>query len=210
MPVLFMAIIATACLLPGVQGSGDVITESRDVAGFDVVALTGSGRVDIEVTGTESLTIEAEDNIMPLLRSRVRNGRLTLDTTRSISPTVEVVYTITAASLRGVEVSGSGEVDAVGVEGDDFSVDISGSGEVTLEGQLSGRLSLSISGSGAFDGESLTVPEAEVDVSGSGDAVVNATDVLDVSVSGSGNVEYIGSPEVNEDISGSGEVQQRD
>lgn len=190
------------------QGSGNVITESRDVSGFEEVVLSGSGRVEIDVTGAEALTIEAEDNIMPRLESRVSNGRLILEAQGPISPTVEVVYTITAATLEGIEVSGSGVVEARGVDGDDFSVEISGSGDVLVEGTLTGRLSLSISGSGEFVGESLTSPEGEVDVSGSGDAVVNVTDSLDVSVSGSGNVDYIGSPDLQVDTSGSGDVNR--
>jgi hypothetical protein len=196
-------------MIVGVQGSGNVITETRDVSGFSEIVVGGSGVVMVEVTGTESVTIEAEDNIMPLLETDVSNGRLVLDATRSISPTVDIVYTITAADLEGLEVSGSAEVDATGVDAGDFSVDISGSGDVAAAGTLDRLLSLSISGSGAFDGESLTAPQGTVDISGSGNAVVNVTETLDVSVSGSGNVEYIGSPDVDEDISGSGNIDQR-
>jgi hypothetical protein len=186
-----------------------VITETRDVTGFSEIVVGGSGVVTVDVTGTESVSIEAEDNIMPYLETTVTNGRLVLDASRSISPTVDIVYTITAATLEGVDVSGSAAVEATGIDTTDFSVDISGSGDVGAEGALDGLLSLSISGSGVFDGESLTSPEGSVDISGSGDAVVNVTDSLSVSVSGSGNVEYLGSPDVDEDISGSGNVDQR-
>jgi hypothetical protein len=197
-------------MIVGVQGSGNVITETREVTGFSEIVVGGSGAVRVDVTGTESLTIEAEDNIMPLLETDVTNGRLVLDTSRSISPTVDIVYTITAATLEGLAVSGSAGVEATGIDATDLSVDISGSGEVVTVGTLDGLLSLSISGSGAFDGESLTAPEGTVDISGSGDAVVNVTDTLDISVSGSGNIEYLGSPDVNEDISGSGNIDQRE
>lgn len=204
------ALLAASCIRPGVEGSGNVITESREVSGFNEIVLGGTGRVVVEVTGTESLTIEAEDNIVPFLETRVRNGRLRLETTRSISPTVEIVYTITAATLEGLVISGSGIVEADAIDGTDFRVDISGSGDVDAEGRLSGLLSISISGSGEFDGESLTVPEGTVDVSGSGNAVVNVTDELEVSVSGSGDVEYLGAPNLNSEVSGSGAVTHRD
>lgn len=205
-----LSLLIVSCSIIGVEGSGDVITESRDVSGFDEVVLSGTGRVEIDVTGEESLTIEAEDNIMPLLETDVRSGKLVLGTRSSISPSVDVVYTITAAELNGIEVSGSGVVDATGVDGTDFSVEISGSGDVRLEGTVSGLLSISISGSGEFEGESLTASNGEVEVSGSGSAVVNATDSLEVSVSGSGDVEYIGSPpDLEVDTSGSGNVSQR-
>jgi hypothetical protein len=147
---------------------------------------------------------------MPLLETEVRDGRLVLGNRSVISPTVDVVYTITAADLAGIAVSGSGDVDATAIDGTDFSVEISGSGAVRLEGTVTGLLSVSISGSGEFEGESLTATEGEVDVSGSGSAVVNATDSLEVSVSGSGDVEYIGSPDLDVDTSGSGNVSQRD
>ena len=207
--VLLGALSASSCLV-GVQGSGNVVTESREVSGFNEIVLGGSGRVEVEVTGTQSLTIEAEDNIMPLLETQVSDGRLVLGNTRNISPTVDVVYTITAATLDGLDISGSGVVVATGIDGTDFNVDISGSGNVQLEGTLSALLTVSISGSGEFDGESLTSPEGRVDVSGSGSAVVNVTDSLAVDVSGSGDVEYLGSPSLDTDVSGSGTVSPRE
>ncbi len=208
--MLLAAILCGSCIRPGVEGSGNVITESREVSDFNEIVLGGTGRVVVDVTGTESLTIEAEDNIMPFLETRVSNGRLRLETNRSISPTVEIVYTITAETLDGLVISGSGVVEAEAVDSTDFRVDISGSGDVVVEGTLSGLLSVSISGSGEFDGESLTAPEGQVDVSGSGNAVVNITDDLDVSVSGSGEVQYLGEPNVESSVSGSGTVTPRE
>ncbi len=208
--VLLAALATLSCIRPGVEGSGNVITENRDVSGFNEIVLGGIGRVEVEVTGTESLTIEAEDNIMPVLESRVRNGRLVLDTTRNIAPNEEIIYTITAATLDGLSISGSGVVEASGVDTTDFRADISGSGDVSVEGTITGLLSVSISGSGEFDGESLTAPVGHIEVSGSGNAVVNVTDSLEVDVSGSGDIEYLGSPSVDSDVSGSGEVVQRD
>ncbi|MDF2729359.1 MAG: hypothetical protein K0T01_1145 [Acidimicrobiia bacterium] len=208
--MLLAAILCGSCIRPGVEGSGNVITESREVSDFNEIVLGGTGRVVVDVTGTESLTIEAEDNIMPFLETRVSNGRLRLETNRSISPTVEIVYTITAETLDGLVISGSGVVEAEGVDSTDVRVDISGSGDVVVAGTLSGLLSVSISGSGEFDGESLTAPEGRVDVSGSGNAVVNVTDDLDVSVSGSGEVQYLGEPNVHSSVSGSGTVTPRE
>ena len=192
----------------GERGSGTMATETRDVSGFDEIDLSGSGRVLVAVTGTESLTIEAEDNILPLLTTEVRNGTLVLGAKQSISPTRDVVYTITVVSLEAVTVSGSGSVTATDIDAEAFNVDISGSGTVILGG-VSESLDLSISGSGAFDGETLLSATGTVSVSGSGDAVVNVTDDIDVKVSGSGNVEYLGDPEVSVSISGSGDVSQR-
>jgi hypothetical protein len=212
----------------GVRGSGVVVSESREVSGFDEIVLQGSGIVRVEVTGTDSLTIEAEENLLDYLTSDVDNGRLELGSNRSISPTEQIVYTITASSLQALDVFGSGEITATGLTGDvlevevsgsgsievpdleanSISADISGSGDVELSG-TAGNLDLSISGSGRFRGDALVTQSADVEVSGSGDAIVNVTDELDASVSGSGNVEYLGDPSVNASTTGSGDVSRR-
>jgi hypothetical protein len=195
-----------------VRGSGKVVTEPREVSGFDEVVLTGFGDVIVEVTGTESLTIEAEDNILPLLTSEVISGRLELGARQSadqqLSPTRDVVFRITATELVGTSVLGSGNVVVSGVEAPSFSVSIAGSGEVSPEGTCD-SLAVDISGSGAFNGEGLVARAGTVAVSGSGTSVVNATDELEVTVSGSGLVEYLGTPTVQRTVTGSGDVRPR-
>jgi hypothetical protein len=192
----------------GVRGSGNVITETRDVSGFDEIVLLGSGDVVVSVTGTESLMIEAEDNIMPLLTTEVRGGRLELGSKSSFSATQGITYTITAAALQGVEINGSGDVAATGIDAELFAVTINGSGDVEASG-MSRELEIGINGSGNYNGEDLVASLGNVDVSGSGFAVVQVTDDLTVSVSGSGAVEYIGDPTLDQSVSGSGDVSQR-
>ena len=192
----------------GVRGSGNVITESRDVSGFNEIALFGSGTVRVGVDGTESLIIEAEDNIMPLLTSEVHDGRLELSVESSISPTTDIIYTVSALALEGVAISGSGEVTATGIAVDSFDVEISGSGRVEPTGTAD-TLVVGISGSGRYLGEDLEASVGTVRVSGSGEAVVNVTDDLDVDVSGSGGVQYIGDPRVAESIAGSGDITRK-
>ena len=206
--ILMLVAALGACSVVGERGSGTMAVERRDVVGFDAIDLSGSGTVRVSVTDTESVTVEAEDNILPLLTTEVRDGTLVLGANRSISPTREIVYTITVISLEAVAVSGSGSVTAVGVDADDFEVDISGSGTVTPAG-VSQVLDLSISGSGRFSGDGLASTTGTVSVSGSGSAVVVVTDDLDVNVSGSGSVVYIGDPNISTSISGSGDVSQR-
>lgn len=207
---LLVLLVVSACDggVFGVRGSGNVITESRDVSGFSEIALFGSGTVHVDVNGTESLTVKAEDNIMPLLKTEVRNGRLELSIESNVSPTTDVTYTVTAVALDGVTITGSGDVTVTGITADSFDVEISGSGRVEPTGTAV-TLAVEISGSGRYEGEALAASVGTVRVSGSGEAVVNVTDDLDVDVSGSGGVQYIGEPTVTESISGSGSVTRR-
>lgn len=202
--LLLLVVVCAGCTL----GSGDVTTGSRDVSGFDEIVLLTSGDVNVEVTGTESLEIEAEDNILPLLTAEVINGRLELGSSEPFSSTRRIVYTITAAELVGVTISGSGDVDVSGIDADSFEATISGSGSINPSGTCA-DLAVTISGSGKYNGEDLEAATGSVTVSGSGDAVVNVSDALDVRISGSGDVEYMGNPALNQNISGSGTVSQR-
>lgn len=191
-----------------VSGSGEMVTESREVSGFDQIAVFGSGEVVVDVTGRESLSIEAEDNIMPQLTTEVRNGVLELEVEGNVSPTRDITYTITAATLTGVSIAGSGDVTATGVDSGEFGVEIAGSGDVSPVG-TAGALSIEIAGSGRYRGEDLVATTATVEVAGSGDVVVNATEELDIDIAGSGSVEYLGNPTVEQSVSGSGEVRSR-
>ena len=230
---MFAVAALTACSttinLGGIRGSGDMTTETRDVSGFTRIVLEGSGSVVVEVSGTQSLTIEAEDNLISHLTSDVSNGTLTLGTDASISPTREIVYSVGVAALDGVIIEGSGNVTAGNVETDSFEAAISGSGSInidaitveTFDGSISGSgrievsgsttdLTVSIPGSGTFSGADMEATGATVKISGSGDAVVNVTVSLITDVSGSGSVEYLGNPtSVHTDISGSGSVEPR-
>jgi hypothetical protein len=202
-------LLAAAALTLGActMGSGDVMTESRQVDNFDSVVLAASGDVEIRLTGNESVEVEAEDNILPMLTTDVVNGRLELGSDGTYSTTRPVRYVITADRLNAVEISGSGDIDASSVEAETFGVSISGSGNVTVSGTCA-MLDVTIAGSGDFDGTDLSCTTGSVTVSGSGEAVVDVTDDLDVEISGSGDVEYLGDPSVRTDISGSGDVRQ--
>ena len=194
---------------PAVRGSGVVRTESRDVSGFTEVWLGGSGDVIVEQSGDESLTVEAEDNLLPLLETRVEDGRLTLGTKRdvSISPTRPIRFHVTVKELTGFGVAGSGDVRVSGVETRRLSGEIAGSGSAKLSGTAD-DVRLSISGSGSYDAAALTARTATVAISGSGSATVNAAERLEANVSGSGSVRYLGSPSVNSHVSGSGSVSR--
>ena len=192
----------------GTRGSGDVTTEAREVSGFDEVVLLGSGDVFIEVAGSESLTIEAEDNIIPLLSTEVEDGRLELKATESISPTEPIRYTITAEVLDAVVITGSGRITATAVDTETFAPGISGSGNITAEGRCTSLASV-ISGSGNYDGSGLVCADGDVTVSGSGNAIVNVTGSLEATVTGSGNIQYIGDPSIDRTVTGSGTIEQR-
>src|SRR5215469_3189161 len=95
-----------------VVGSGNVVSEKREARDFDQITLTGVGAVIVTQTGEESLTIEAEDNILPLLTSEVRDHELVLgaESGSSISPRAKIRFIVTVDHLHGLRISGAGDI----------------------------------------------------------------------------------------------------
>ncbi len=216
--ILMAALLLVACdghhydrhfTEPGdlVIGSGNLITESRSVGGFNGVTLSGVGRLHIEQAGSESLRITAEDNILPLLTSDVIGGRLELGTRDGfrISPTHDVFYDLTAIELNELVVSGAGEIDAVRLDTAFLSVTLSGAASVHLDGRADSQRVV-ISGAASYQAGALRSREVSITISGSGLAVVRASERLDVNVSGAAVVEYYGDPVVT--VNGNGAVRR--
>jgi Putative auto-transporter adhesin, head GIN domain len=198
--------------LPGTstQGSGAVRTETRTVSGFSAIQLGGNGDVKIEQSGTESLTITAEENLLPLLTSDVVNNELRLgvkDGAR-IDTTQPITYTVTVKDLTGMEVAGSGTQMATKVKTASLRIRMAGSGSISATGTADAQ-DVQMAGSGTYRGSGLTSKTATVKSAGSGNAEIAVSDGLDVTIIGSGSVTYTGSPQIKQSILGSGSLQKK-
>jgi hypothetical protein len=191
-------------------GSGAVTSETRTVSGFTTVQLGGAGDVQIQQTGTESLTVTANANVLPLVTSEVRDGVLSLgikDLT-SLDDGQRVSYAVTVRDLAGLDIGGSGSMNATGVKTTSLTVRIAGSGAVTTAGSADSQ-SIDMAGSGDYHGLGLTTVSSTVRSAGAGRAEVASRDRLDVSIIGSGSVAYSGSPQIQQSILGSGTLEKK-
>lgn len=203
--LLAVGSVVTAC--SATAGSGQLATQSRQVSGFTSVELTGVGELSIDQTGTESLTVSAEDNLLPLLTSRVEGDTLILGkkpNTRIVT-SKPITYTLTTKDITGLAVSGSGTINAPKLTTAALRIEISGSGVITTAGNVDDQ-SLEISGSGRYLADGLTSKTTTAEISGSGTGNVVASNALDVKISGSGTLTYSGNPQVSQTVSGSGKL----
>jgi hypothetical protein len=224
------ALAAVGCQ-QAVEGTGVVMTDEREVSGFNTLSMSVPGTVNVLQGDREYVTIEGDDNIVPLIETVVRGGTLHIRARKevenaSLRPSAPLRIRVGALSLFAVDVSGSGDVVVPALDGERFSATVSGSGNVQADGLstldtsvtisgsgnviLSGKAihqTVTISGSGAYEGRALETKHSEVTVSGSGSALVHAVGVLDAVVSGSGGVRYVGEPTVESSVSGTGDVR---
>jgi hypothetical protein len=211
--MLAAACTNTALAPPSVSlivGSGATRIETRAVSGFTQIAVYGPGEVNLRQDGTETLTVEAEDNVLPLLTSEVRAGRLVLGTERGIviRPTQPIRYTLSARQVAGLEMNGGGFIQASNLHTDVLRVTVNGGTRVRLDGSVD-RQDVLIAGASDYQADQLVSREANVEINGAGTVVLNVSARLTATINGAGTIEYIGSPRVERAINGLGSVRPR-
>ena len=190
-----------------IKGSGNVVSENRPVTDFDSIALNGSGQLEVDQSGSESLTITADDNLLQLLTSEVKGHQLVLAVKSgySLGPSKPIVFKVSAKNLKGVAFAGDTTANLKGIHTDELKLSVAGSGDISAEG-MTDRQEISIEGSGKYLGGGLKSKEAKINILGSGEAVMTVSESLEVSIAGSGEIKYYGDPKVKQNIVGSGSV----
>ncbi len=214
---------------PGLPGSGNVVAETRTIQDFHAVQVDYPAVVSISQGETESVKIEADDNVLPGLKTENRDGVLVLyyrsQNGQHVNPTRPVKVTIAVKDLADVRFSSAGQLEIAGLETRDLSIALTGAGDVTLGNIRVDRLTLRLSGAGSmtasgtaddldviisgfgdFKGADLHSQVARVGISGAGSATVWADDELTAEISGAGSVNYYGAASVVRHISGLGSV----
>lgn len=231
--LVIASFMLSACSLPFVnvvRGSGNLTSESRQVSGFDAIRLDGAGKLLITQGDSETLTIEAEDNIISDLSSTVQGNTLVLGFQekfwmKSIIPTRTITYTLTVKDLTEVTFNGAGDLEmddlvtgsfSVTINGagqasinnlnaDSVDVRISGTGNVQLAGEVD-RQNINIDGAGNVQAGDLRSASTTIIFNGLGNGTVWATESLSVTINGGGTLGYYGSPDINQNINGAGNI----
>jgi hypothetical protein len=215
-----------------VSGSGTIKSETRKVDDFNAISIRYPGEIIVKQGEQASVTVEAEDNLLPQLTTKISGGALIIENgedsySKRVRPTKDVKITITVTDLNEINFSSAGTLQVDGLKTDDFELKLSGAGDTTVKDldakslnvNLSGAgkitiagkaddVTVSISGLGDFNGENLQSLTADAQISGAGTATLRVKDDLTAKISGAGTVNYYGSPKVHEVISGAGSVNK--
>jgi hypothetical protein len=193
--------------MEGLRGSGVIKTETRQVEPFEVIESKGSIDLDIHIGPQLSVAVEADDNLLDLVRTEVSGGVLEVDSRKgNWSSHHNIVVHVTLPQLSALGISGSGDAKLSGMNGGKLGVKIVGSGDLSASGRVD-ELHLVIKGSGDAKLEQLAADAVLVRIDGSGDATVNAAKSIDATIHGSGDVRWHGTAtDVDSQIYGSGEM----
>jgi hypothetical protein len=159
-----------------VAGSGTAGAENRSVSNITGVELGTPGTMDITIGGSESLRVEADDNLLQYIQTDVSGGRLVIKTRPGITlqPVSAIKYHLTVVKLNSLGISSSGDITVPDLKSDAFTITISSSGNLSAK--------------------KLDCSSLQVQISSSGDASISTlnTKTLSVSISSSGNLDIGG------------------
>lgn len=210
--LLFSLLIITsfsACTVWGVRGNGKMREQSRTIEEFTRIDAGGAFTIKVYVGKSNSLKINAEENLLQYIKTNVENGTLHIDSKKNLNPKKDIEIRITTPNLASIEASGANNVYVVGLNEKEFFVSLSGAGNVDLKG-IADKLRAEISGAGNIDAKELKARDVIISVSGAASADVFAKEALDASVSGVGSIDYYGNPEkTRTNVSGVGSITRK-
>ncbi len=216
-----------AALALSVTGSGNMKEEARNVGDFSAVRVGHGISATISVGAKPSVTVSADDNLLPLISTEVKDGRLNIGfTERHITSSHGIRVSVTTPELKAVEGSGGASITVEGTTGSTFAADGSGGSVITVNKVNAEQVKVSTSGgsrvnlsgkgkalevhmSGGSGVKAMDLPTASVQISGSGGAhaEVAASESLQADLSGGARVRVKGNPaKRNVNRSGGAEV----
>src|SRR3989339_814583 len=174
-------IISDSCI----KGTKNIIYEYRILPDFHSIDFDGSGNLFITQGQNDTLIIETDDNIAPLIQTTVSNNKLYINPTKSICPTSLNIL----ATMKEIKY-----------------LNLAGSGNINLSGAAN-KITAGLDGSGNIELMDLLTDSAYVVINGSGNIRINASKYLKAIINGSGNIYYKGNPDIKEtQINGSGNI----
>jgi hypothetical protein len=215
-------IVAPGCgvgAFSAVPGSGTVKQESREVPEFTSVEVGSAISATVRVGPRAPIVLEGDDNLLPLITTEVRDGRLVVgvQSGQNLRPSRPITVTITTPELSGVAATGAAKLDALAAPAKRFTIDASGAANVTVREVDSETVTIDVSGatrvtlagkanSATFDvsgasnlkAAGLTAESVEVDVSGASHVELGATAAVKGELSGASNLRVVGSPSVRQ------------
>ena len=170
-----LVVTAAGCGVFGTRGVGGTTSETRPVGEFTSIDVSAGIGVTVRIGPAEPLVIEAQENLLPIIRTEVVGATLTIDGKEGFESTQPVQVTVVVPALVGVTLSGGSQATIDGLAAASLSVSLSGGSAVTATGSVD-ALELSASGGSRANLENLAVRTAAFDASGGSVANLRVSD----------------------------------
>jgi len=204
--------VFVSCKKERISGHGPVRNENRAIINFARIHALGATAVFVTQGTNFKVEVSGYGNLISYFETNLLNDILTLgyrDNVKVKNDNVKVYITLPV--LKGLSISGSGNINATGTFSNVpvFETNIYGSGNIYFSYGTTQDYFSTIPGSGNVHSFGMLAENTNITISGSGNQEATVSNNLKVNIAGSGNVYYKGNPVINARISGSGAIIPR-
>jgi len=192
-----------------ISGSGVRQKQKREVASFTSIATEGAFDIDVVCQKPQSIEVEADDNLLPMITTEVSNHVPHIRSNQSYSVNDPIKITISLPNLEGISASGAGKLAVDGIKNEKFEIDANGATVIRVAGETK-LIDIDTNGAGKIDAHKLRAARGVVEAKGVARVDVNVTEQLEVTVSGPSHVTYQGDPVLNKTVNGPGTIEKRE
>lgn len=227
---LLLLVTTTSCFmdgLTGIKGNGEVVSEDRTISSnFNEIKVQQGIQVYITQGNSTELKVEADENIIDILRTEVKNNKLNIYFDKNVYKASSRKVYLTTSDISKIETSSgasvktentiettileldssSGSAIKMYVNADEISSSSSSGATINIYGKSKEFSAMASSGS-SIDADKLETINATAKVSSGANIDLNVSGKLIAKASSGGDIDYEGNPtEVNKDTSSGGSV----
>lgn len=167
-----------------IVGNGKLKTETRAIKSYDSIVLGSAVKATFTESKLTPLTIEAEENIMPLVSTRVEGKNLLIEIKGNIETKKHIKVTGSTDLIRRIQASGASMVMINQIRSHPINLNASGASSLKLQGQPS-EVEIDLSGAANAILGKLNLKRCSVNLSGASRLnMLGATDLLNAKVQG--------------------------
>lgn len=204
-----------------IKGSGNIKKEERTVQAFTKIEVSTAIQIVLtQGNGNPSIVVEADDNLLPYIRTKVSEDKLVVDVSgHGFSATEAIVVHITVAHITDIEANSASKVSStsrwrenrmeldinsaasldMNIDVTELEIDLSSAGKINLSGKCD-KLNAEVSSAADLNAEELNTKTADIEVSSAAKARINVSGSLSYDVSSAGRLDYSGNPEIMKSI----------
>jgi hypothetical protein len=177
-----------------IHGSGKIVSQTREVEECSGLTIQNIGNVFLMQDNTQSIRIEADDNIIDKVITRKEDGVLLVGLEDGSYSNVTLRAYVSLKTIESLKINGAGNINTQNsLNSDELEVIINGAGNIVIQGN-GNYMYCFINGAGNVMAKDFSVPKCRAMVNGAGNITLTVTEELDASVNGTGNIYYYGNP----------------
>jgi len=228
--IIVLLITTSSCFIDGmtgIKGNGNVVSEDRTInSNFEMIKVQQGINLFLTQGNSTKLNVEADENIMDLLLTEVKNNELKIYFEKNVyrakarnvyltTNDISRIKTSSGASVKSENTlqvsvleldSSSGSSIKIYVNADEITSSSSSGSDIDIYGKTK-KFSAKASSGSSIDADELKTVDAYAKASSGANIDVNVTGNLTAKASSGGDIDYEGGPSnINKDTSSGGSV----